>query len=58
MPNSTIVIFLILIFLNIKVPLILHAKFWLNIPRGSGEKVGFIVLLYLVLVVILDSGPG
>ena len=49
-------IFFNLIILKSKVLFMLHTKYQPNIPRHSGEKVDFIlVMLFLALAAILDS---
>ena len=50
--------FFVLISLSTKVPLIIHTKFQPNIPSHSGEKVDFMVLLFLISAAILDPQPG
>ena len=49
--------FVFFLILNTYVPLIFHAKNQPKISSGSGEKVDFVNLLFLVMVAILDIRP-
>ena len=49
--------FFIFIVLNTYVPLIIRAKIQPKISSGSGEKVDFVILLFLVMAAILDIRP-
>ena len=39
------------------VPLIFHAKIQPKISSGTGEEIGFVILLFLVTATILDIRP-
>ena len=48
-------IFLNLIILKSKIPLMLYIKYQQNIPCHSGDKIDFIAFVFLALAAILDS---